>query len=74
MQQVTKVFSFWSFKRDEIRPDVKLYSSEPIVTTQDYIRAFHWIQLDLKIGKLTIAYEKYYFVQRTPKSINQPQQ
>ncbi len=50
----TKVFSFWSFQRSEIRPDCKLYSKEPAITTQDYIRAFHWINLNLKIENIQL--------------------
>jgi hypothetical protein len=70
----TKVFSFWSFQRSEIRPDCKLYSKEPAITTQVYIRAFHWINLNLKTEKITIANEIYCFVQRTPNNTMKPPQ
>ena len=70
----TKVFDFWSFQRSDIRPDSKLYSHEPNVSISEYIRAFHWIQLNLKVQKLSIGDEKYYFVVRTPKPKNTTQE
>ncbi|RNA32158.1 hypothetical protein BpHYR1_024800, partial [Brachionus plicatilis] len=62
------VLQFWSFQRNDIRPDQKVFSKEPNVSLDDFKRGFAWEILGLKVLKQKFGGKTFFFVQRTPKA------
>jgi hypothetical protein len=59
------------FQKSDQRPDQKLFSKEPAVTTDFYKRAFAWTLLNSKSVKQKFSGKPCFFDERTPNDTNQ---